>query len=618
MGSRSMLLRCGRFARLFVAAFVLLAPMVVRPDVISAAETQKRVLVIYTTRRDTQFSSLGDRELPRLLERAAGAKIDYYAEYLDGARFAESQYAEAFADYLQLKYRGTHFDAIVAAHALAVNFVSGHRDALFPGTPVIFFADDPQASRMSSSAGIIAARNYVATVDLARALQPDTREVYIIVGNSARDQAAERLVRAQMASYDPAVRFTYLSGLTIDDVEQRLKALPEHAVAYYVLFYQDSAGVNVTPLEYLDRLAAITNRPLYSWVDSTIGHGVIGGGFASLSLQIQAIADLAGRVLRGEKADSIPILTPDTMQKQVDWRELQQWDIAEARVPAGTTVLFRTPTAWERYRSYIVVASVLILAQSALIAILLIQRRRLHKAEETVRHGQADLKVSRERIRDLGGRLLAAQDAERSRIALELHDDISQQLAVLTMNLQMLCGFGSSHEDDAELVAREALGHADGIAHSLRDLSHRLYPTKLRLLGLVPAIASLEHDLSTADLAVRFTHDNVLPGLTHDLTLALYRVVQEALKNAITHSDAREVRVHLEGRGGALFLSIVDDGVGFDVETALGEGLGLISMRERLDPVGGALTIKSIRGAGTRIEIVVANVDAHAPAPLAV
>jgi signal transduction histidine kinase len=601
-----------------VAACVLLAPAVVCPDVISARETQKRVLVIYTTRRDTQFSSMGDRELPGLLERAAGAKIDYYAEYLDGARFTESQYAEAFANYLQLKYRGSHFDAIIATHALAFDFVSAHRDALFPKTPVVFFADDPQTSRFPNSAGLIAARSYGATVDLALALQPDTREVYVIVGNSARDQAAERMVRAQLASYDRGVRFTYLSGLTIDDVEDRLKTLPEHAVAYYVLFYQDSAGVNVTPLEYLDRLSAITSRPLYSWVDSTIGHGVVGGGFASQSLQIRAIADLAGRVLRGEPVDNIPILTPDTMQKQVDWRQLQRWDMAEARVPAGTSVLFRTPTAWERYRFYIVVASVLMLAQSALIAILLVQRRRLRTAEETVRHGQADLRASREQIRDLGGRLLAAQDSERSRIALELHDDISQQLAVLTMNLQMLCGFGSSHEDDAELVAREALGHADGIAHSLRDLSHRLYPTKLRLLGLVPAIASLEHDVSRADVMVRFTHEDVPLGLPHELTLALYRVVQEALKNAITHSDAREVRVHLEGRGGALFLSIVDDGVGFDVETALGEGLGLISMRERLDSVGGSLTIKSIRGAGTRIEIVVANAGVHAAATLAV
>ena len=108
MGSRIKAWRPGRFVRLAVTTFVLLAPAGI-PIVTGADEAQKRVLVIYTTRRDTQFSSLGDRELPGLLARAAGAKVDYYAEYLDGARFAEAQYAEAFANYLQLKYRGNHF-----------------------------------------------------------------------------------------------------------------------------------------------------------------------------------------------------------------------------------------------------------------------------------------------------------------------------------------------------------------------------------------------------------------------------------------------------------------------------------------------------------------------------
>jgi signal transduction histidine kinase len=377
-------------------------------------------------------------------------------------------------------------------------------------------------------------------MNLALALQPDTREVFVVAGNSTRDQDAEKVARAQFAQYTPGVRFTYLSGLPTDALERQLREMPEHAIVYFILFYQDAAGVNVSPLEYLDRVTAIANRPVYSWVDSTLDHGVVGGGFTSIALQIKAVADLAVRVLRGETADRIPILTANTIENKLDWRQLQRWAISASRAPTGTQVLFRAPTAWERYQRYIVGVAALVLAQTALIAVLLAQRRRLRMAEEKMQHGQADLRASRERIRDLGGRLLAAQDAERSRIALELHDDISQQLAVLTMNLQMLCGFGPGRDEDAEVVAREALHHADGIARSLRDLSHRLYPTKLRLLGLVPAIASLEHDLTTANMTVRFTHDNVPPGLPHDLTLALYRVVQEALRNAIAHSDAQE------------------------------------------------------------------------------
>ena len=620
MRGRATLSRSPRLRRLACALFVLLASAGVRPAIVQAAETQKRVLVIYTTRRDTQFSILGDQMLPGLLERGLGSKVDYYAEHIDGARFPEVQYAQAFRDYFELKYRGAHFDAIITTHEVALGFVAANRDTLFPDTPVVFFTDNPETTRLANSAGIISARDYRASVDLARQLQPDTREVFVVVGNSSRDQAAERVAREQFASYASVLKFNYLSGLSTDALERTLKAMPEHSIGYFVLFYQDAAGVNVTPLEYLARVAGMANRPFYSWIDSTLDHGVVGGAFTSISLQIQAIADLATRVLRGEPVDSIPILTPDTVEKQLDWRQLRRWGISEAQVPAGTRMLYRTATTWERYRFYIIGVSGLVLAQSALIAMLLVQRRRLRRAEETVRHGQADLVASRERIRDLGGRLLAAQDAERSRIALELHDDISQQLAVLTMNLQMLCGFGSGRDNESEAVAREALEYADGMANSLRDLSHRLYPTKLRLLGLVPAIAGLEHDLSTPNLMIRFTHDNVPPALAHDLTLALYRVVQEALRNAIAHSDAQEVRVNLEGRAGTLFLTIADDGVGFDADRAIGKGLGLISMRERLESIGGALTIRTAPGAGTRVEIVVSDVVAHAsaPAPLAV
>ena len=610
----------GRRPGRLIAGLILLAGMVALPPAIAHAEeqnTQRRVLVLYTTRRDTQFSIVGDQTLPGLLEKGIGATVDYYAEHIDGARFPEAEYGRAFRDYLALKYRGSRFDAIITTHSLAFEFISRYREDLFPNTPVVFFVDDLTAARLPNSAGVISPRDYGGSIDLALTLQPDTREVFVVAGNSSRDQDAERAARAQFTRYTPGLRFTYLSGLSENALEQRLRQLPEHAIVYYLLFYQDAAGVNVTPLAYLDRVATIANRPTYSWVDSTLNHGVVGGGFTSIALQIKAVADLAVRVLKGERPDDIPILTANTIERKVDWRQLQRWDISDARVPAGSQMLFRPPSAWERYKAYIVSAVILILAQSVLVGVLLVQRRHLRLAEETVQHGKADLKASRERIRDLGGRLLAAQDAERSRIALELHDDVSQQLAVLMMNLQLLCGFGPGRDDDAEIVAREALEHADGIARSLRDLSHRLYPTKLRLLGLVPALASLQHDMTTAHLSVRFSHSNVPPGLPHDLTLALYRVVQEALHNVIAHSDAAEVRIDVDGRGGALFMTIEDDGVGFDVNSPLGEGLGLISMRERLECVGGALTISSCPGAGTRIEIVIPQAVSSA-SPLAV
>ena len=169
-------------------------------------------------------------------------------------------------------------------------------------------------------------------------------------------------------------------------------------------------------------------------------HGIVGGSLLDRQARWKPSAQLAVRVLRGEPADSIPTSSPKLNVSQVDWRQLRRWGISEARVPAGTLVRFREPSVWDRYRAYILGAAAILLAQTALIAGLLVQRARRRHAEENVRASQAELRASYERIRDLGARLLNAQDTERARIARELHDDVSQQVALLEIDLELLSG----------------------------------------------------------------------------------------------------------------------------------------------------------------------------------
>src|SRR6185369_13558708 len=129
------------------------------------------------------------------------------------------------------------------------------------------------------------------------------------------------------------------------------------------------------PLEYLDRVAQAASAPTYSWVESTIGHGVVGGSLLSQETELTAVSKLVLRVLSGERADSIPVSTPDLNVAQVDWRQLRRWGISESRVPAGTLIRFREPGAWDRYKVYIVAVLMLFAAQSLLIAGLLVQSR---------------------------------------------------------------------------------------------------------------------------------------------------------------------------------------------------------------------------------------------------
>ena len=172
----------------------------------------------------------------------------------------------------------------------------------------------------------------------------------------------------------------------------------------------------------------------------------------------------------------------------------------------------------------------MLLIQTALIMGLLVQRTRRRRAEEEVRGSEAQLRTTHGRIKDLASRLLSAQETERSRIARELHDDISQQLALLTIDLELLAGGARSSGTRSPV---RPLQRAQEIATSLHDLSHRLYPSKLRLLGLASALQALQRELSQSDVSVTFTYDDIPSTLPPDLTLCLFRIVQEALQNAV-------------------------------------------------------------------------------------
>jgi two-component system sensor histidine kinase UhpB len=230
----------------------------------------------------------------------------------------------------------------------------------------------------------------------------------------------------------------------------------------------------------------------------------------------------------------------------------------------------------------------IVLVPAALLAGLFIQYR--HRAEARIREREAQLAASYARIRDIGGRLLTAQETERARIARELHDDIGQRLALLALELR------ESRCDP------KALADVKNIARSVSEISHRLHPVTPQLLGLVTSV----HDLLAGQSrgpAVWFSHENVPPQLPSAVTLSLFRVVQEATQNAIQHSRARLLSVHLTGEASAVTLKIGDDGIGFDVDAAWGKGLGLISMCERIEAIGGTLSIESRPGVGTTYSI---------------
>jgi len=568
-----------------------------------AADRAKQILVVNSTRHDEQFSVVSEREVPKLLAKGLEGGVDYYTEYFDFLRFPQPQYESVYLDFLRRKYEGRHFDLLILMGDPVIDFISRYRSVLFGGTPAVFYTINPPRGRPANSTGLINPLRFKASIDLALALQPDLERVYVVSGAGASDRIFESLARAEFRSFEGRVAFTYLSGLVTKDLEERLTTLPAHSAVYYGVASQDGAGEPFQQMAYLSRVASAANAPTYSWADAAADSGILGGSRRDQLAQTRAIAALALRVLRGERADDIPESSPNTDVDQVDWRQLRRWGLDESRLPAGTRVLFRQPSVWDQYKRYIMGAVMLILAQTALIAGLLIQRSKRRRAELEVRRSQAELRVSNDRIRNLNRRLLGEQEAERARIARELHDDIGQQLAILSMELDVP-GSEQQQADSARRLSR-ALERAHGLSRSVRDLSHGLHPSKLQVIGLVAALDALQRDFSRPHLSIAFSHRDVPTEMDHDIALCLFRLVQEALQNAVKHSDAGHVWLELVGGPPGVTLTIIDDGKGFDLDCVGSGGLGLMTMRERVESVGGTLAILSTPGSGTRVRIIV-------------
>jgi PAS domain S-box-containing protein len=221
-----------------------------------------------------------------------------------------------------------------------------------------------------------------------------------------------------------------------------------------------------------------------------------------------------------------------------------------------------------------------------------------------------DRKLSEEALFAMSGRLITAQEEERARIARELHDDLSQRMALLSIAIEQF----ELGMPDLSSKAREQIHDvaevATEVSSTIHNLSHQLHPSKLDTLGLVGSLRGLFRELANQhDLRVQFVHSDIPGHIPKDVTLCLFRIVQESLRNVVKHSGATEAKVELSGQGDQIDLSIFDSGRGFNAASAKGKGgLGLISMRERLRLVGGHLSIESEPSHGTRIHVRIPQV----------
>jgi len=551
----------------------------------------RRVLILSSFGSDFALFSRISSDFRSELTRKLGQPLDFFEVPIDLARFVSVESQAPFADYLSALFASRRLDLVVTLGGPATRFGQTFRSRLFPGVPVLYAAVDGRflaPKDLTPLDATIAVNNDPpASVEAILRLLPDTREIAVVLGDSPLERFWRDEIGQLFSRFEGRVRFTWLNGLSLDEIRARLAALPPRSAVYFVLMLVDGAGVPHSQERALAAVRQASSAPVFGVFDVQVGQGAVGGPSMPMSQVGVRAAKAAVRIFAGAAPSTVryPPMTPTLWS--FDARELAYWKIPRSRLPAGSEVRFEAQSPWPRYRWEILGGVGLIGLQSGLIAVLVVQRRRRRTAENEVR--------------SLHGRLLTASEQERRRLARELHDDVTQRIARLAIDSAQIERLGPGAEGAETLHAmRDELVRLGRDVHAL---SRRLHPSILDDLGLVEAIRSEAERVADAgglELELRFAAESVELGA--DASLCLFRVAQEALRNVGRHARARRIEVDLASRQGGIEMTVRDDGVGFDpAETRQRPGLGQVSMRERLHLIGGRLSVESALGRGTTV-----------------
>jgi len=353
-----------------------------------------------------------DQTMRSVLRQNSSVPVEIYCEYLDGVRIDPSAFESDLVNLLRRKYEGKKLDLVFTFSVASLKVLLKNRPTLFSDVPLIFLVlDQRDIAGLNLSphvTGVWGEINLKPNLQLALALHPGTRKVVVVSGSSEWDQYWLNKAREDFRDFERALDFNYLVGLTISEQQNALRALPQDTIVFFLTSRRDNAGNTYDNLDVLRQISSASSVPIYGTTDAQLGLGIVGGNLISYEAIGTEVAKVGSRVLAGENPDAIgPHGVPSV--SMFDWRELRRWNISETSLPPGSIVRFKEPSLWGQYEKFILGAMVLIVVLTALLALLLVERRRLRLVSESRRHLAAIVECSDDAIvsKDLDGKILS-------------------------------------------------------------------------------------------------------------------------------------------------------------------------------------------------------------------
>jgi signal transduction histidine kinase/ABC-type uncharacterized transport system substrate-binding protein len=382
----------------FALSVLFLLPMTIVLGMSTACEAAgepKRIMMLHSFGLRFKPWSEYAETIRSEISRQSQRPVDFLDHSLVNARVNDEQSEGPFVDYLSALYVEHPPDLIVAIGAPAAAFVQRHRQRLFAKTPMVLTAVDQrrvQYEKLTEYDTVVPVWNDVPVLfeNILRVL-PLTKTIAIVNGASPIERFWTEEVRRELAPFTNRVELKWYNELPFEDILKDAEGLPPHSAIFLVQMAVDAAGVVHETGNALNRLSSSANAPIFSYDDSFFGEALVGGPMFSVLEGGRIAAAVAVRILDGEKAGNIKTPTIKYASPKFDWRQMARWGVSESNLPAGSSIYFKPPTAWETYHWPILTACTLFALQAALITLLLFERRRRHSAEMESRQRMVEL-----------------------------------------------------------------------------------------------------------------------------------------------------------------------------------------------------------------------------------
>jgi len=339
---------------------------------------------------------------------ASFPNAEVYVEYMNTKRQPPGVMSPQLAELYKRAFSNVTFDVIIASDNNALDFLLLHRDTLFPGVPVVFcgindifnyrFGPDSRYTGVSEDIDI------ESTIAVGLKLHPGTKKV-ALVSDATETGQINRGLALKVANKFPGISFIDLGGLTADQLNVRLGQLEDDSIVINLSFFRDNAGRVFTTQESVNFILSASRRPAYALWDYLMKPGIVGGKLVSGQLQGENAAGLAGRILRGEKADDIPVVISPTAYI-FDYSGLQKFGIDESRLPEGSIITGKPDTFYSRYKYYLWLGAIIFMLQAVIIFLLVWNIARRRSKEIALQESESLLRTLTHAIPQIGFRVL--------------------------------------------------------------------------------------------------------------------------------------------------------------------------------------------------------------------